>query len=83
MTITTSGFENWVALIEEELSELDSEGMEKETCKVIALRGTDRLIAGENKAGDKMRGWLIDGESIQDIHWQWEEITGWPESVKI
>jgi len=76
-------FPDWVSLVEEELDELDVEGMEPETCKVIALNDTDRLIEGESKGGDVIRGWLIDGEGIPDIRWQWEEVGGWPESVRL
>jgi hypothetical protein len=76
-------FANWVNLIDAELETLDNEGMEPETCKIIALRDTDRLIEGENKGGDTIRGWLIDGESIRDIRWEWKESTGWPTSVSI
>jgi hypothetical protein len=76
-------FPNWVPLIDEELATLDADGMEPATCSIIAVRGTDRLIEGENKGGDIIRGWLIDGESIPDIRWQWNEVTGWPQSVAI
>jgi hypothetical protein len=81
--VTMAVYPEWVELIDEELAELDGEGMEPDTCTVIKLRGTDRLIEGETKGGDIIRGWLIDGESINDIRWQWEEIDGWPEIVRV
>lgn len=76
-------FPNWVSLIAEERADLNDEGMDPTICNVIAIRDTDRLIEGQNKAGDTMRGWLIDGESVPDIRWEWEETTGGPTSVAI
>ena len=74
---------SWVGLIEEELEILDDEGMESETCKVVAVRNTDRLIEGQTKAGDTIRGWFLDGESARDIRWEWQEVNGWPQSVAV
>lgn len=76
-------FQNWVSLIKEELAILDDEGMDPETCKIIAISNTDRLIEGQTKAGDTIRGWFLDGESARDIRWEWQETNGWPTNVSI
>ena len=40
------------------------------------------LIEGKDHSGCLLRGWWKEGESAGDIHWETENVDGWPESVR-
>lgn len=43
----------------------------------------DYLLEGQDQCGTTSRGWWNSGESIADIRWEEEQLSGWPPAVAI
>lgn len=72
-------------LSKETLKSLKKEGMSH--VQILKVRRDshgypDYLLSAQDHSGFEFRGWLREGESVQDIRWDTENRDGWADELK-